>query len=728
MNKLNTMNDVFQEVRKLYSTRKTEHKSNPFVVEYCQKKISEINWSDICNDSVKYDSRKHAFYVMYILLKNNLYHGEYADTLYELLPVFNTLVDANSTLLPKIMCSNKIESLFVIKAVNSYSLRFIETKNKFLKQVIGQCLSNSPNEELWKHEFLSHNFIESFVEYENKINKPSDFNENVLFSQINYYKQKFNGIDDYNKIIYDCALAIADFYRELVKLYPEENLFTNSFYMTQPIIFTRRFPHWLANDFYFYTLNPTNIPKNKSKICIILKGLDNQSTRMKKEDHMTFDFSFVQNTDYVNLMLEYIVTNKNVGGLIFKSSSPMLIANYMQFFVELKKQAKYPNKNTKYFTNQEAILLREKINSKDINISTKNNEIGAIRRFLMWAKDSKKLQFDDLFFDYLSQYEEPNKNTAKTIPDEDLIKINEYLLEKSQTSDKFKLMHTIFHLALQTEFRINQICTLTTDCIKPTIKPNQFIVVSNTKISHGKKISSVISPLTYHLLMDIIEYTESAREECVVDSIKNYIFLFKPKKGKNISALSAQLFSNNMSDICKELGLSHSYTASNLRDTHMTKSLEHIMRNGKSDMEMTVLSKHKHLDTTKNHYIEMELEKMLESTYGITIGAELIETDSKIVDDIPEHLAGEENDVEDGCGKCSAETCIMTNALPCMACKHFITTTKHEVFFKKAIENVNRLIESTKNRHDKEDLVTIKELYVLYLKAIIKHKEGIIND
>lgn len=114
--------------------------------------------------------------------------------------------------------------------------------------------------------------------------------------------------------------------------------------------------------------------------------------------------------------------------------------------------------------------------------------------------------------------------------------------------------------------------------------------------------------------------------------------------------------------------------------------------------------------------------------YGITIGTELIETDSKIVDDIPEHLKGDENDVEDGCGKCSAETCVMTNALPCMACKHFITTTKHEVFFKKAIENVNRLIETTKNRHDKEDLVTIKELYVLYLKAIIKHKEGITND
>ena len=70
----------------------------------------------------------------------------------------------------------------------------------------------------------------------------------------------------------------------------------------------------------------------------------------------------------------------------------------------------------------------------------------------------------------------------------------------------------------------------------------------------------------------------------------------------------------------------------------------------------------------------------------------------------------------------------MTGSLPCMACKYFITTIKHEIFFKKAIEDVDRLIKATSNRHDKEDLVTIKELYVLYLKAIIKHKEGLNND
>ena len=228
--------------------------------------------------------------------------------------------------------------------------------------------------------------------------------------------------------------------------------------------------------------------------------------------------------------------------------------------------------------------------------------------------------------------------------------------------------------------------------------------------------------------MDIIEETEPIREACPVDSMKRYIFIYNQSSVNNKPVVfSDAIFSNYMGQACEALKIER-YTAANLRDTHMTKALEHIMRNGKSDLEMSVLSKHKYMDTTKNHYIEMELEKMLESTYGITIGTELIQTDSKVVDEIPEHLQGEDSDVENGCGKCTADSCVMTGSLPCMACKHFITTTRHEVFFKKAIEDVDRLIKATTNRHDKEDLVTIKELYVLYLKAIIKHKEGLSND
>ena len=576
----------------------------------------------------------------------------------------------------------------------------------------------------WCSQEVAEVFEESLGEYRHEIKTIEGFTEKTFFEQANYYKKYFDGD---RKRRDEGLKLVVNFYRWIVRTFPTYDFFANAFNLSDQLLFCITLSELLEQGYYFTTFNPTNIPHGKERICFLLRGLDGQSTRITKNDFSTLDFSALKSQFYRDLAIEFAVTSKSIT-VVTNSSIIGYVCDGMQALYEVKQTKGYPNKKLDYLTNQEAIFIRQYFDSQDMSIPTKNNKIGAVRRFISYCVDKKVIKTDDLFFDYLSQYEEPNKNTAKTVSDDTLVAIHKELLRRADDNLFYKEMLVIFHLAIQTEFRINQICHLQVDCIKPTVKPNQFMIQSNSKTSYGRKNNYVISTQTYRLLMDIIEQTETIREESHLDSLKNYIFVYNGKTMTNTTLLfNNTAFTKTLQEICDSIG-SPRCNAANLRDTHMTKSLEHIMRTGKSDLEMSVLSKHKHLDTTKNHYIEMELEKMLESTYGITIGTELIETDSKVIDEIPEHLAGEENDVEDGCGKCSAETCVMTNALPCMACKHFITTTKHEVFFKKAIENVNRLIETTKNRHDKEDLVTIKELYVLYLKAIIKHKEGATNE
>ena len=285
------------------------------------------------------------------------------------------------------------------------------------------------------------------------------------------------------------------------------------------------------------------------------------------------------------------------------------------------------------------------------------------------------------------------------------------------------LHYSIFHLALQTEFRISQICNLTTESIKPSVKPKQYIIKSISKTSKGVLTSYMITELTYHIIMNAIEHTEDIRQKSSLRNANNYIFLYIGVNDKT-KVIDAQLFTRYLKRVCLELGFKDVYTAVNLRDTHMTKAFEHVLRNGKSDLELGVLSRHKHIDTTKNHYIEMELEKMLESTYGVNIhGVNLIDADSKILDELPK--SSKLIEVENGCGSCTANKCVLTTSLPCIACNSFITTVRHEKFFIKSIETIDKLIARTKTIHDKEDLVTIKTLYVLYLQAIYKHKEKI---
>ena len=724
-----TINDILNKVLSTSSKSTNERKlTKEFIEEYSQKDISDVDWLVFCRDMEKYRCYKLGFLFIRKLLQQGLYSGSYADELYEKLKFYNEIGNQRTTSLLDIMCGENIKRQIIFQNHGSnksqwYAFAYINTENRFVLQIFEEYLNSGRSVSRWCSRAIIEVFEDSLGKYRNAIHSVEDFTSQTMFAQCEFYKKHF-AEDDHNRGQGLCV--IVNFYRWLVRAYPEHNFFENTFDMSEKLLFNNRLSELIDRDFYFVTLNPTNIPYEKERVCFLLRGLDNESTRIVNDDYVSIDFSHLKSTFYRDLAIEFIATSTSASAIKWVGI-PAYICDAMQALYEVKQIKKYPNKKLNYLTNQEAVFIRQYFDAQDIGIRTKNNKIGVIRRFLSFCVDKKVIQTDDLFFDYLIQYEEPNKNTAQTVSDSILVALNKALSEKGKDNLFYKEMFVIFHLAIQTEFRINQICHLKIDCIKPTVKPNQFMVQTNSKTSHGRKNNYVISTLTYHLLMDIIEETEAIREECCIDSLKDYIFIYHRRGTKKPVVFDDKIFTLNLKKICDEIGVPQC-TASNLRDTHMTKSLEHIIRNGKSDLEMSVLSKHKHMDTTKNHYIEMELEKMLESTYGITIGTELIETDSKIVDDIPEYLAGEENDVENGCGKCTAETCVMTNALPCMACKHFITTIKHEVFFKKAIESVNRLIENTKNRHDKEDLVTIKELYVLYLKEIIKHKEGIAND
>lgn len=698
-----------------------------FVAEYSEKELADIDWGCLCADAKRHKCCKFAFRVLYELLCNHLYSGNFSEFLYKNMGLYTEFCSCDTDY-EQVMCGEKIPNQIIIpeqeprrskKNAAKYRYYYLRTQNAFIKEIMMSFLVVR-QENRWSISPVIEVFEESFGEYRNHIYKIEDFNSKTFFVQVAYYRNYFAD----EPLLFAYALrTIVTFYRWLVRTYPEHAFFADAFDMSKSLLFNAGLVQLIAQDYYFATLDPTNIPYGKHRVCFLLRNLDNHSTRINKEDYVALDLSTLKSQYYRDLLLEFISTSTSIASIKWVGHTHY-IRDGMQALYEAKQSVGYPNPLVNHLTSQEAVFLKQYFGGEDISLATKNNKIGALRRFLNYCVNKGAISVDEVFFDYLVQYEEPAKTSGKAVSDDVLVALHQALLERSEKDLFYKEVFVIFHLLLQTEFRINQICHLTIDSVKPTIKPNQFSVRSNTKTSHGRKEDFVISTTTYNLLMDIIEETEDARASCCIDGLKEYIFVYPTKAGLAKMALfNNQVFSRALKKVCKEMGI-ESCNAAMLRDTHMTKALEHILRNGKSDLDMSVLSKHKHLDTTTSHYIELELEKMLEATYGIVIGKEDIQADSKVVDTVPMHLEGPENDVEDGCGKCTADVCVMTNTLPCMVCKHFITTVKHKQFFENAIESINRLIEHTTNRHEKEDLVTIKTLYVLYLKAIIKHKEG----
>lgn len=421
------------------------------------------------------------------------------------------------------------------------------------------------------------------------------------------------------------------------------------------------------------------------------------------------------------MALEFLILN---GNFIVDAKYSYLLVDNLKKIYEIKQNKHHHQPRLDYFTNEEAILIKKYIGNKPIKVASKNNTVGTLRRFLIYCSRNSKIKTDDLVFEYLKQYCEPAKTVAKAVTDEHLILIHNYLNERAKTSKIHKLVLAIFHILLQTEFRISQICNLKIDCIQSTIKPNQFRICSHSKTSNGLKDECMITPFTYKCLADIIEDTQDMREAHQTEDASNYIFIYQSKltKAKEIRVISLGIVKNTITEACKACNIPK-FNCSNLRDTHMTKALEHVIRNGKNELEMSILSRHKKFDTTTNHYIAFELEKMLESTYGIIIGKDLVDAKSKIVENLPKHLSDAKRDVESGCGKCSVKNCKTTNALGCLTCKYFVTTPKHRIFFEKTIKTIDMQIHNTTNRHDIEDLTTIKRLHMMYLRAILEYEE-----
>lgn len=721
------MEDILAETEAKMQPKKQNPGLLSFKRRYASKMLAEVSWTEVCADARECKCGLFAFTMFTRLLEKRLYAGESSDALYRLLPLFREILDGENAgrgfCSNRLLCGEKIDSLILVRSSGnggSVSRRYVffQAGGDYLKAEVAAFL-NSPRTDIRQ---FSDNALASFEaslgDCGDLIMSYRDFNERTFFRQIAYYQENFEKSD----LTYRCGIRIVCFfYRWLVNRYDEYDFFKNAFSMTKYLLFSPALPRLIKRGYYFTTFNPHAEYEDRVRFCFIVRGMDSLSTTLTGEDFFSIDLSKLSEACYRKAVIKYMQTSCSVSEITW-CGYINFITDGLRFLVELKKREGYPNPSLTRMTDQEAVMLRNYYYDEHQKIGTLNNKIGAMRRFLQWCQRCGLISFSDTFFDYLRQYEEPAAAFGRAIPDERLALLNNYILKDMREHDNAVLAYAVFHLLLQTEFRVSQICHLKTDCIRPSAKPGQYVVTSVSKTSHGARDNYVITQMTYEALMKAMEATDSIRDECVIESLCGYIFIRRTPSG-SYGLFKSKQFLDYMSKACSVLGFETTYGASNLRDTHMTKAFEHILRSGGSDMELSLLSSHKRVDTTKNHYIDFELEKMLEATYGITIGEVSIETDSKVVDAIPDNVRDKDSDVENGCGKCAAHECVSLTSLPCLVCEHFITTIAHEPFFKESVARLDALIASAANPHDREDLLTMKKLHVLYLKSIYKRRE-----
>ena len=675
-----------------------------------------LEWDDfvqMANIPSRYAGQQYVKYSLALLiecLENGLYKGKYIEKLNKDLKNLNECLNSYIWSHKRIFTKDYDEVQFVKTSRKKQQINVYLIKNgdEVFMEIVKKYLTTKTNLHLYK---ILNTFVISIGD--TKLSSYKDINDTVFWKQIQYYKDKYQ--DD--KVKKDIAIKnVCHFYRWLIKEYQEYNFFENSITLTNELIQNNALVMNINKNAYFTTYGIDEDLGDKPLICFILKNYNVHSTRVVKISHTTFDTSKIEESYYRILVNKYIQNFKIVSALT-TSDYTHSVCSCLHFIEQIKKQDYYPNTDLKYLNTQEAILIRNFIaNNSEISLSTLNNNIGSIRRFLQWCKANQYIKFDEIFFNYLAQFEEPNDYHGKAIPDEDLKKISNEFIKLCKEDESYLVYYAIFIILLETEFRASQVCSLTTSALQPSLKKDQFYLYSNTKTSNGKKIQQPICASTKSILSKVTELTEPLRNNAVQESSKNLIFLYTHFNGAIIPITVAH-FRREFRKVCSKAGVAE-YNSRNLRDTHMTKAFEFILKTGKSDLEMGLLSKHSVIDTTKLHYIEIELTKMLESIYQVTLGNRDVTQDSHILGQLPAELSDKDTEVECGCGHCSAATCNITGNMSCLMCKHFVTTPSHKPYFIKMIDNCDELLSQTQIQHEREDIILIKTLFTSWLREI----------
>ena len=690
-----------------------------FLREAFDPDSEEINWLQLCEVAKNNRATRFAFVFLVRALERGLSFGEYTDFLLENLSNYKQLLTCQSLKYQTILCGQDIPYQVICPIYfqkNAFSYYFIKTDNRLLIKIVREYFEDSLAYQHGNYNQCLYFFGQSFGEKEYFIKSLNDIKCEMIYIQAEFYRNIF--AEDARNLKF-AVQFLCYFYRWLVGKYVEHDFFANSTRITRTLLFSFRFIEKLKEGYYFTNFNSSDIPLDHSKIVYITLGWDRISTKYTSEGSFSIDLTPLNSQKYRELILRYLVSASSTFSVI-KHIKPLLIG--LDVISKIKNSPDYSNPDISFLTVEDACIIRSSID-QGYSSATKTNSLSQFKRFFEWCEREGYIRLEPTFLESFYARDPQSQSTAETVPNNDLILLNDYLRKQCGQSLKDKITYAIFHLLLQTEFRLSQICHLKCKAIKSTLKPNEHVIQSISKTSHGDEEKVGITETTFRILNDIIQETDFLRDNKKDEKTNEYIFLYE----YGIPAASTKVYSSNdfnnlLKKACAQIGIKP-YSASNLRDTHMTNAWKFITKSGRSDIDLSLLTKHKQFDTTIKHYLGLELDKMLEATFEVEIGNIKIDTENKIVDSVPSELLGKENDVEGGCGKCSAKKCDGSAVLSCLICKNFVTTPDHEPYFRKALELIQQQILNSNCKHEKDDLTTIKTLYAEYLKAIYLHQE-----
>lgn len=721
------MEDAYNYVSSFATNATSQSKLKRYCGQYLiDATVESFDWDKVVEEAVPHKETKDGWYkytflVFYFLLQNGYYVGSHKEAFYHLLPDL-TFIFKEATRYDKLFEIKDIESLIICRG--SYNdrgvFRFLvfPASNRIIRKAMEELLK-SPHDafkRFFNKEFLLE-FENSLGHYAKTIAQIEQFNEYTLFHQVDYFKET---VKDENKLS-DRIAAVLDFYRFLSYNYPEKKLFHDSEIIPLSFLNSKSIHRALFEGYYITQIDPVERIEDHDKYCFILKGSYSESTRMLDISWNLVDLSSLSEPYYRHCIVRFLQARQK----------PVDEYSYYLKALSILQRAKqlpsYPFKNIKHLTVEDAVLLVDALSIGNNGLQIKANDvrIAKVKSFLKWCKDSGMMEFDEKFFNYFCAPRYNYYNGGNPISEEVAVKVSSALRELGESDYNYHLCYILYHLQILTELRVCELTKVKVNSFRETIKKGQYELVIPRKGSEGEDRIIPLAPKAMELFQHAIKYTERVRNNCPDPLLKKYIFIYPMTKGTDYKYAVVKTFTyTRLLQRATAAYQIEKVDSRKVRSAHSTFVAKIVRKNNKSESFIPRLTGHAGINTDERHYIGSELMDMLEAAYGVSMTEDYSALKQHVVDEKTIDMKGNVNLVDEGCGYCDNGTCLYDCIPLCPVCRHFVTTIKHLPFFEKQIADLDQRIRNAKNRHDIEDLVALKEVYVTYIGIINRAKEN----
>lgn len=487
---------------------------------------------------------------------------------------------------------------------------------------------------------------------------------------------------------------------------------------------TKLFLHHYEEGYRAVLIHPNEPVPESDRWAAMPNGLENLTATPKSYNIFLIDFAELRSEPAIKDALKtwtWAVANMNLRSRQYKVRCIIsffqyranLRAHHLKAFLGVRNPGIDADK--KIFAEEVAGFAAS---LKDLSSSYTGEIFSAMKQFFQYLKEQGVCDVDEAAFQFLTlrnTHASFKHETVDAVGDEDYEKLIHALEQRAHEKTSAALYYIIFCLNSITQLRITSILDLDYDCIVETARKGLYAVRVRTKTGGYSKQDVQVTPEAVKLIRLAIQITQPVREKAP-EELKHFLFLVHSRRFI-YNAIPAGSYYGFLKIVCRECGIARC-SASSLRKRYMTKVVENAIKKNVSLLNLKPLTGHESIQTTEMHYVQDKIVNFLEATKGVPIGV------VEIRGEVSAKYEGKNEDlVEHDCGYCRNPSCNIAGTAPCLMCSKFITTPKHIKDFEEAISILDHQIESA-TPHDREHLVSVKQLYVGYLAVLYETKEG----